>query len=159
MHLSHTVRAIKTHMVKKTRRERCLRRREEEEEWKGLEGLDPCIVSLHAPVPAVIPALCLSLSTGDVWLLGTAARGWKLKGQRIFRTTALQWVAIQEKIALLYSFNRRQAQFVLSRSGTADGQRDGWMSHQAMMEEILILVSMQKCKYTPSQVKALISKS
>lgn len=94
-------------------------------EWKGLGGHESCIVSWRAPVPAVIPALCLSLSTGDVWLLGTAARGWKLEGQRIFQTTALQRAAIQEKIALLYSFKRRQAQFGLSRSGTADGQQDG----------------------------------
>lgn len=85
---------------KKTGWEGCCGRRkeEEEEEWKGLWGRDSGIVSLHAPVPAVILALCLSLSTGDVWLLGTIARGWKLKGQRIFQTTALQWAAIQEKL-------------------------------------------------------------
>lgn len=40
------------------------------------------------------------------------------------------------KIALLYSFNRRQAQFGLSRSGSADGQYDGWMSRQAVMEQV-----------------------
>lgn len=44
----------------------------------GLRGRDSRIVSLHAPVAAVTPALCLSLSTGDVWLLDTQARGWKL---------------------------------------------------------------------------------
>lgn len=32
----------------------------------GLGDRDPRIVSLHAPVPAVSPALCLSLSTRDV---------------------------------------------------------------------------------------------
>lgn len=111
---------------KKTRRGAHLGRRKEEEECRGLEGRDSCIVSSHAPVPAVIPALCLSLSTGDVWLLGTVARGWKLKGQRIFQTTALHWGRHSgKKMALLYSFNRRQAQFGLSRSGAADSQHDG----------------------------------
>lgn len=57
---------------------------------RGLGGRDSCIVSLHAPVTAVIPALCLSLSTGDVW-----PEAGNSRGQRIFQTTALQWAAIQ----------------------------------------------------------------
>lgn len=87
MNLIHSLKAIMTHIERK---------QEEKDTWvaawkeegrvggrrrrrKGLGGRHPCIVSLHAPVPAVIPALCLSQSTGDVWLLGTVARGWKLR--------------------------------------------------------------------------------
>lgn len=46
----------------------------------GLGGQDSCIVSLHAPVAAVTPALCLGLSTGDVWLLDTASQRLETPG-------------------------------------------------------------------------------
>lgn len=46
----------------------------------GPRGRDSCIVSLHAPVAAVTPALCLGLSAGDVWLLDTASQRLETPG-------------------------------------------------------------------------------
>lgn len=40
----------------------------------GPRGQDSCIVSLHAPVAAVTPALCLGPSAGNVWFLDTASQ-------------------------------------------------------------------------------------
>lgn len=66
----------------------------------GDEGRDSRVVS-HAPVAAVAAALCLSLSTGDVWVLDTAAGGGELLGQWIFQTAA---PAFGRKGAILHLF-------------------------------------------------------
>lgn len=68
----------------------------------GDEGQDSRVVS-HAPVAAVAAALCLSRSTGDVWILDAAAGGGELPGQWIFQTTA---PAFGRKEAILHSFVR-----------------------------------------------------
>lgn len=51
----------------------------------------------------------------------------RLENSRVsrFSKPLLYSGAFRKKIALLYSLNRRHAQFGLSRSGTADGQQDG----------------------------------
>ncbi len=151
--------AITTHMGKKTRQEAHLGKRKQEEDWKGLGGRDSCIVSSHAPVPAVIPALCLSLSTGDVWLLGTVARGWKLKGQRIFQTTALQWAAIQEK--WLYCTHSTGVKLTLGCHAQAllIAHMMGEWAVRQWWKKYSGFAPIQQCKNTPLQVEALHSNS
>lgn len=58
----------------------------------GPGGRDSCIVSLHAPVAAVTPALCLGLSAGDVCLAPghCGPEAGNSRGQWIFQTAALQ---------------------------------------------------------------------
>lgn len=128
-------------------------REEEEEERSGRSAPVHCFFACSSS--SRHPSSLFKPKHRGCLALGHCCQRLETQGQRIFQTTALQWAAIQEKkFPVQYSFNRRQARFGLSRSGTADGQHDGWMRCQTVMEEVLRTcakanVPIQQCKNSP----------